>query len=66
MNELAHWIMNVGTGALIGWAIYSVGYLFVRLAEALPNHIPVLTPTWNTIKDSIRKPIVWLDRKIDR
>lgn len=66
MNELAHWIIAVGTGALIGWSIYCLAVLFIRLADAMPNHIPVMTPIWNGMKNCIRKPIEWLDRKIDR
>lgn len=55
MNELAHWIMDVGTGALIGISIVSAVYLIVRLTEALPDdfRIPLITPLWNKMMTGI-------------
>lgn len=57
MNELAHWIINAGTGALIGWSLYCLGLLFVRMAEQMPDHVPVMTPIWNGMKTGIRRAL---------
>ena len=59
MDELAHWIINVGTGALIGFAILSAGYLLYRIAEALPDdfRVPFFTPLWIKMMTAIHKAL---------
>ena len=59
MDELAHWIISVGTGALIGLTIVSVGWLLFRIAEALPNdfRVPFLTSLWEKMMTAIHKAL---------
>lgn len=66
MNELAHWLVGVGNGLLAGLWILGVLTLLGWLAEAMPLHVPVLTPVWNGIKATIRRPIEWLDARLTR
>ena len=62
MDELAHWIISVGTGALLGLGIGLAITLFIRLAEALPNRIPLVTPAWEAIKRPIQRMVDKLPR----
>ena len=57
MDELAHWIINVGTGALIGVAIVSAGCLLYRIAEALPDdfRVPFFTSLWIKMRTAIHR-----------
>lgn len=57
MDELAHWIINVGTGALIGFAILSVGWLLFRIVEALPDdfRVPFFTSLWVKMRTAIHR-----------
>ena len=62
MNELAHWIIDVGTGLALGALAAIVIMVFINLADALPARIPLITPAWEAIK----RPIQWLVDKISR
>ena len=59
MDELAQWIISVGTGALIGLLIVSVAHLFYRLLEVIPEdfRVPFFTPLWNKMMAAIHRMI---------
>lgn len=57
MDELAHWIVSVGTGALIGLAIVGVGWLLFRIIEVLPDNfrVPFFTSLWKKMRAAIHR-----------
>ena len=59
MDGLAHWIISVGTGALIGFAIVNVGWLLLRMIDALPDgfRVPFFTSLWEKMMIAIRKAL---------
>ena len=59
MDELAHWIISVGTGALLGLAIVGIGWLLFRMIEALPDNfrVPFFTPLWEKMRAAIHRMI---------
>lgn len=70
MDDLAHWIIDLGNAVILGLGLGLAGFVALTLLEAIvraiPPHVPVITPIWNAMKAQIHKCIDWLDRKTRR
>lgn len=46
-----------------------VGAGFIALINAGPFHVPIITPIWNLLRNTIERrlarPVQWLERKIN-